>query len=236
MNKNLMKLWLGALILTVAFLVGPSGALAYTYTDLGSGGTASYTDAWNMIPTNQGNTVDNNSALVGGFFIERIFGMIEGATSDSDSNTIFADNNPAGTVSFVNFHTNAPITLGGVNLFASYDYSSGVRGMSHFSLAYSTNNGNTWQYLIDNFITKDSNTDRYTIIGSHYRAMAANFTFDPVTASYFRAEFTQYYAGAGVRVNELDAITTVVPAPLPGTFLLLGGGLLGLAAWRRQRP
>lgn len=233
MKKRLGKVWLGALILTLASLGGPPGAGAYTYTDLGSGGSQSLTDAWNIIPTNQGNTVANYSPLISGFSIDRIFGMIAGARTDQDSNTIFQDGSAAGTVTNVNFHTSAPITLGGVNLFASYDMPSTDRAMSHFSLFYSTDSGTTWKPLIDNFVVKDELVDRYTIMGDGYRGMAANFTFDPITASYFRAEFTQFLNGAGVRVNELDAITTTV-VPLPGTFLLVGGGLL-LLAWRRRR-
>jgi len=234
MKKNLMNVGMGGLILILVLLIGPAGAQAYTYTDLGSGGTQSLDDVWNIIPTNKGNTVDSHSSLISGFFIDRIFGMVAEAKTDQDSNTIFADGFGAGTVSFVNFHTTAPITLGGVNLFASYDKPDAGRAMSHFSLKYSTDNGTSWKNLIDNFVTKDNSLDRYTIDGETYRAMAAQFTFDPVTASYFRAEFTQYLNGSGVRVNELDAIGTVAPVPVPGTFLLLGGGLL-LLAWRRQR-
>ncbi len=236
MNKKLSNVFMGALILAVALLAEPSGGQAYTYNDLGSSGTQSLNDVWNMIPTNKGNTVDEHSPLIGGFSIDRIFGY-DGDPGDQNYNTIFADYNAVGFVSFVNFHTTNPIKLTGVNLFASYDYDTGVRGMSSFSLLYSLDKGSTWQFLINNFVTKDNNTDRYTVVGTSYRAMAANFTFDEITAQYFRAEFTQYADKAGVRVNELDAIGTVVlPAqvvPLPGALLLLGGSLLRLAR-RRQ--
>ena len=223
--------------LSVAVLAGVSAAQAYTYMDLNNLGglqLMSYDDPWNIIPKNQGNTIDGNSYVLSGFTIERIFGWQNSNYEDAKYNTIFNDGQPQGTVNFVNFHTNQSITLSGVNLFAAYDIIERevYRAMSSFSLYYS-NDGNTWNPIISGFVTYDplNSTNRYTIPGSTWQAMAAGFTFDPVTASYFRAEFVQYGKGQwqGVRVCELDAVVV----PLPAAVWLLGSGLLALAGTRR---
>jgi hypothetical protein len=210
---------------------------AYVYTDLANMNLMSYIDLWNIDPTNvAGNQVISSSSTISSspnFGPTRSFGYVTGDNGDGDANTIFNDGTD---VKYITWHTAQPIRLTGVNLFASLDWNSGNpgRAISKFSLFYSLNQGATWTAIVDNFATNvgQSQQDAYSVVGATSRGMAAKFTFDPVTASYFKAEFTQF-KGSGARVCELDAIGSAVP--LPGAVWLLGSGLLSLAGWRRLR-
>lgn len=242
MKKFLKFAFWGFLVLSSA-LIGYSLAQAYVYTDLNNMSLMTYTDAWNIDPTNvAGNVVDSSSLTIStppDFGPTRTFGMVSGGR-DGDSNTIFQD----GTgVKFISWHTPNPIKLTGVNLFAYcdvYNNTNQGRAITNFSLSYSLNQGSTWIPIVNNFATDVSQYDRgaYTVYTSvSWWGMAANFAFDPVTASYFKAEFTQWSlpggATPGARVCELDAITSAVP--IPGAVWLLGSGLAGLGLMRFRK-
>lgn len=231
------KTMVGVLALSLALGLTFSGAQAYTYTDLKDMDLINYDDVWNIEPTNiAGNQIKSNSSTIGtppDFGPTRTFGKERDSTSDGGSNTIFQNGT---NTKFIHWQTPQNITLTGVNLFASLDWKGAgdpERAISTFSLAYSLDDGTTWTYLVDNWATKVGTGDPglYTNPGGlTWRGLAAQFTFDPVTASLFKAEFTQYL-GSGARVVELDAIGSIAPAPVPGALLLLGSGLLGLVGW-----
>jgi hypothetical protein len=104
--------------------------------------------------------------------------------------------------------------------------------VSEFRLYWSaTGAAGTWNELV-NFGTNVGDPDygAYTRTGNDIW-MAANFTFDPVTAAYFRAEFMPAVS-TSARVCELDAIGSVVPVPAAGW--LFASGLAGLAVVRRR--
>ena len=238
MGSYLGKTIFGVLVLSFSVLACFSAVHAYTYTDLGNMELMSWNDPWNISPNNPaGNQIDASSPTIDNpdFGPARLFGY-EWPATDGHFNTIFQDGNLDPKV--VQWHTVQAITLTGVNLFASLDKATLDRVISHFSLFYSMDDGDTWNPIIENFATGvgSNNQGHYSIVGPDYWAMAAGFSFDPVTASYFKAEFTQL-SNSGARVCELDAITGSV-VPLPGAVWLLGSGLLGLGGlsrWRRRR-
>jgi hypothetical protein len=154
-------------------------------------------------------------------------------TDDAGSNTIFDDGTDTKSVVW---QTTQPITLYGVNIFSSNDSQYGPgRAIKTFSLYYFDDASQQWMAIISNYdtgVVSSTNQGEYTIfIAGSANGWAGNFMFDPVTASKFKAEFTQFNL-SGARVNELDAITAV---PIPAAVWLLGSGLIGLIGVRRFR-
>jgi len=186
----------------------------------------SFTDAWDQ---SQGSTVLSTSPLHPAGLAAGMFGGDAGPLSPFSAerfNTLFADLQPAGTVSGITWQTADPITLTGFHLRSIKDGTSDGRSFSSFSLFALLDGAFQTLSLIDANLL-------YTEAG----VLDITMQFAPVTAQVFRAEFTQrsnLFGQSGVRVEELDAITAAVPEP--GTWaLMLAGGALLLARQRRQR-
>ncbi|WP_457322188.1 PEP-CTERM sorting domain-containing protein [Roseateles sp. P5_E11] len=184
---------------------------------------ASATDAWDV---SQGSAVTQfiaNPALPGNG--PGMFGGDAGENSPFSGerfNTIFPDLLPTGTVHVIEWATPAPITLLGWQLEAAADGGNGARSFAHFTL--SAEIGGAW-VAVSSVDTLALYVDQHLQLGD---------SFAPVTASHFRAEFTQatsFFGASGPRVVELDAITAAVPEP--GTWALMLGGLAALARRRR---
>jgi len=183
----------------------------------------SSTDAWDV---SQGSTVTQfiaNPGLPGNG--PGMFGGDAGENSPFPGerfNTIFPDLLPAGTVHVIEWTTPASITLLGWQLQAAADEGNGARSFAHFTLSVEI--GGAWVAV--------SSVDTLALYVDQHLQLSDSFA--PVTASHFRAEFTQatsFFGASGPRVVELDAITAAVPEP--ATLALMVGGLAALA-WRRR--
>ncbi|SEM05284.1 hypothetical protein SAMN04489760_10384 [Syntrophus gentianae] len=234
------KLFL-TIIFSVSILVFSSltaNALLMNYTDL--------------LDVSQGTIVTGSSgALTGGWSSDsrNMFGGTYGSgPADLTNNTIFKDQQSAGYVHWVEWKTSALITLQSFNLVAAHDsgwdgYENrniNFRGFSTFRL-FSGDGIGTWTQIFSYTTDPDSDLDYGG--GVNYPAqnmleLSANIT--PTVAQFFRAEFVQYGNGSrnygdsqGPRICELDGYGPA-PVPLPATMLLLGPGLLCLAALKKK--
>lgn len=221
-----------AFVLCAALLLlawGRTGAYAELNMD--------YNDMWDITAPHTDRvtiTASGPGSLI--FPAERSFGHGAG-TGDSQYNTIFSDSGSAGTIDYVEWQCQNPVTLGEFHLFASRDwvYEHWNRQFSEFNLYYWDDTA--WQLI------KHLNTDdlygQYDPASPNYLAVAVN-DFAPVTAQKFRYEVVQTYTSqygyvwGGPRVCELDGYSSVV-IPIPGAVWLLGSSLLGLAGFRFRK-
>lgn len=209
----------------------------------------SYNDLWDV---SQGATVTATSgALSGGWSSDarNMFGGTFGSgPSDVTTNTIFKDYQPAGYMHWVEWHTAAPVTLGGLNLVAAHDSGGSesrdinYRGFRHFTLYTGDGLGN-WTQIYSYTTDPDSDLDYGG--GATYPPqyfLELTDSFGPLVAQYFRAEFVQYGNGSSVyrdsqgpRIVELDGLAPI-PAglPEPGVLGLVGLALASFAVQRRR--
>jgi hypothetical protein len=75
-------------------------------------------------------------------------------------------------------------------------------------------------------------TNLGTFTGPAFSAVGSTGTF-PSVGPYSLYEIVTITHGSGTRVSSLDASLT--PVPEPGTMMLLGSGLIGLAGWGRKK-
>jgi predicted Ser/Thr protein kinase len=133
--------------------------------------------------------------------------MFGGAFSPIEpGNTVFDDGRPDGFVHYVEWQTPGPVTVGSFALFASgdpkgYNYQ---REFSRFVLK-ARSSAQAADYDLTLY-TLEVTSHPYTFVDPlNCALLVTNIT--PVTAQYFRAEFTQHDAGRGYdgpRVIELD--------------------------------
>jgi hypothetical protein len=189
-------------------------------------------DLWDI---HQGSIVtDTSGAHAPNSDIRDMFG---GAFSQTEpGHTIFADGHPPGFVHWVDWQTIAPVTVSSFNLFAVGDGPSrnNDREFVQFVLkakssAMATNYDLTLYTLV---ITNHP----YSFVDAPHQALlAANIT--PVTAQYFRAEFTQYNAGVGFdgpRIIELDGFgsnaLTILSQPQSQSETIGGNAIFTVSA------
>jgi hypothetical protein len=189
-------------------------------------------------------TIDSASPPVAGsFYTSDMFGT---NLSAEQGHAIFADNNqPVDTttktqtnVTFVNFHTTAPVSIGGYNLYLSDDTGSGHRGVTYFRLYASNDGGSTYTVLLSKVqinpildgptrpTEADVNSEYINLYGSN--AITVSDSFSTATDyQYFRGEFmvNPWVSPNGPRVIELDAVSVPEPASI-GLLALGGAGLL----------
>jgi hypothetical protein len=218
----------GAVVLFLA--AGGTGAFADLNMD--------YNDMWDVTAPHTDRVTITNSGPVGLIFpADRSFGHAAG-TGDSNYNTIFGDSAAAGTMHYVEWQCQTPVTLAEFHLFASRDWINGHwnRQFSEFNLYYWDNTA--WQLI--KHLDTDALYGQYDPSIPGFLAVAVN-DFAPVSAARFRYEVeqtatSQYnWLWGGPRVCELDGYSSVV-IPLPGAVWLLGSGLLGLAGLRFRKP
>jgi len=134
---------------------------------------------------------------------------------------------------WLTFKTRAPVAISGFNLYLLDSPGTGYRRFTDVRLLGSLD-GFTFSSLGGTTLTGSSYTNGY---GSN--AIRVTSTFASATYQFFRFEgnrpvFSQF---DGARIIELDAIAGVAVVPEPATYalMLLGLGIFGAAAKRRNR-
>lgn len=186
--------------------------------------------------------------------VQNMFGFTSFNTEST--NTVFNDSSEQGYWHTVEWTLNSPITLGSFNLVAAHDGTGppyyrdqNYRGFGAFTLEYK-DVANTWQTLYSlstigtTAVLGDSVTHPVYGGGANYPSLLNVYelyaSVTPTTADTWRISFEQYgvanYHASGPRILELDgyAYQNSTTVPIPATMPLLGLGLLGLAAVRRN--
>ena len=161
----------------------------------------STTDLWDI---SQGSVITASSAINPATDGRDMFGGTFSQAEPGD--TVFADGQPDGFIHYVEWQTPGPVNVSSFNLFAAGDgpAANNAREFSQFVLKAKSGP------LVTNY-----DLTLYTLVVTNHpyifvdpvnnALVATNIT--PVTAQYFRAEFTQYTSGQGYdgpRVIELD--------------------------------
>lgn len=197
-----------------------------------------------------GATVDSSYAVVVSAVADNMFGA---STGGEPGHTIFDNNTGAvdttaktqTNVTFVNFHTAAPVTIGGYNLYLQGDGNDNYAGHREatFVRLYASNDGGTTYGVALSAVQinpeldygqhfPDPSASNYaSLYGSNAITVSDTFTA-PAAYQYYRVELmTDPWASPnGIRVVELDA----APVPEPASMGLVGLGLMGLLHRRRR--
>ena len=180
-------------------------------------------DLWDI---SQGSVVTGTSGLAPGSDSRDMFGGVFSTPPSEPGRTIFADGHPAGFVHYIEWQTPGPVTVNGFNLFASGDGPLGQfptqREFAQFVLkAKSSPLATNFDLTLYTLVVTNH---PYTFVDPVNAALVvANIT--PVTAQYFRAEFTQYNAGNGYdgpRIIELDGFGSRPPSCTPPPSGMVG--------------
>ena len=194
-------------------------------------GTVS-TDAFD---STQGTVIMNDDTIIDPINAFRTSGGFE------DGHTLMR-NGGLGSISFIEFATASPITIGGVRLFAHNDgeYFGFRRAMSNFSLLADTNSDSVFETVVAN---RNINPN-YALQTGNNAALSEDLDLTipslvgNITAQSWRLEVTQgtdIQPFEGARLVELDAlppIPTSVPEPSSVSSIALVGAL---GAWIKRK-
>jgi hypothetical protein len=207
--------WISAAVMFCVLHVLSLASPAQTYLP-------STSDLWDI---SQGSVVTGTSGVIAP--VSDIRDMFGGAFSQVEpGNTLFTNNYPAGFVHYVEWQTPGPVTLNSFNLFASGDGPTAPfptqREFAQFVLkAKSSPLATNYDLTLYTLVVTNH---PYTFVDPVNAALVvANIT--PVTAQYFRAEFTQYNAGNGYdgpRIIELDGFGSRLPSCTPPPSGMVG--------------
>jgi Ig-like domain-containing protein/FIMAH domain-containing protein len=155
--------------------------------------------------------VTGTSGLQPGFDGRDMFGGQFGWVEPG--HTIFADGRPPGFVHYIEWQTPTAVTVGSFALFAQGDSPvyNNEREFAQFVLKAKSDPGST-NYDLTLYTYVVTNHPYSFVDPVNYALIATNI--NPVTAQYFRAEFTQYTAGRGYdgpRILELDGFAPITP-------------------------
>jgi len=198
--------WISAAVMFCVLHLLSSASPAQTYLP-------STNDLWDV---SQGSVVTGTSgAHVPYSDIRDMFGGEFGGVDKGS--TVFEDGEPAGFIHYVEWQTPVPVTVNAFNLFATGDGPAfdNQREFSQFVLkARSSPLATNFDLTLYTLVVTNH---PYTFVDPvNFALVSTNIT--PVTAQYFRAEFTQYTAGRGFdgpRVIELDGFGTRSPSCTP---------------------
>ena len=173
----------------------------------------SYNDLWDI---SQGSAVTATSGLDAGIDGRDMFGGTFSPAEPGD--TVFADGQPSGFVHYVEWQTAVPVNVNSFALFAAGDGpgANNEREFAQFVLKAKSSPLAT-NYDLTLYTLVVTNHPYNFVDPANLALVATNIT--PVTAQYFRAEFTQYTSGTGSdgpRVIELDGFGTNAPSILSG--------------------
>ncbi len=188
--------WIPAAVMFCVLHLLSSATPAQTYVP-------STNDLWDI---SQGSVMTSNSGLDSGSDPRDMFG---GQFSSTEPDrTIFADGRPPGFVHSIEWQTSAPVTVDSFALFAAGDGPTAPfptqREFAQFVLKAKSSPLAT-NYDLTLYTLVVTNHPYIFVDPVNSALVATNIT--PVTAQYFRAEFTQYNAGNGFDgplVLELD--------------------------------
>ncbi|MFA5906875.1 MAG: PEP-CTERM sorting domain-containing protein [Desulfobacula sp.] len=218
-----MKRFLTLIFTVMTFSVFSTQAWANLATDT--------SDLWDI---NQGNVVTGmyTAGVFPGSDARNMFGG-EFGTVDDPGNTVFYDAQifGPGSIAWVSWQTPTPVKLDRFVLSVVADGNYPVsynRAIQGFNL-YAGDDGSVWNPVYASgplptpLGTYDNGLYYYTI----------DYTFSsPITGQHFKADFIYGSYVTGPRIKELDGYG--IPVPLPGSMVLLGLGLIGLAGLRRK--
>src|ERR1044071_6742698 len=216
-----MRTTLSVTILSGALVLGHVASASYV---------PSNSDLWDI---SRGTLIVANTPMRPGSDPRDMFGGNFTTIPTENGRTLFSDSQAAGFVHSIEWSTLTPVTIGSFSLFAAGDGPAfnNEREFAHFNLwAKSTPSSSTYDLLLYSY----DPTHPYTFIdASNFALLVQNIT--PVTAQFFKAEFTQFTGGRGFdgpRIMELDGFAV----PEPGTASLFIAGMC-VACWRfRSRP
>lgn len=158
--------------------------------------------------------LDPNSGLPSNLF---------GGTGGSEHDTVvFADGDPVGSVSFIQFHTSSPVLLISYRLFLADNYppALGIRGITQFSLWSSPDSSYS---TLSPISTANISSPYPTAYGS--TIIAVEDAFPAVSSQYFLAKVVRATT-YGPRLIELDAnvVAAQLHAPTVQTLCSFNGG------------
>ena len=158
------------------------------------------TDLWDW---SRGARMHVYSQLHNGFSAEDMFGTRNGFTEPG--NTVFVDQQPAGTIHWIEWEPPAPVTIERFRFFAQEDSpDSNLRSLDHVRLLA----------LVDDAFEAFYEDDIASPYGYREFPLLRYEEIAPVTAQRFRAEFRQHIPPgfSGPRILELDGFPAAICA------------------------
>jgi len=142
-------------------------------------------------------TIVTETSAIGGSLPVALISTTSGGIAEPG--TLFFADGSDGTIHYATWQTAEPVTLGGFNVWANGDApnSPELRTFDHFKLEAKI--GQDFETIYDEAVDVPYSAD-----GDDFLAVSASI--EPVTASSFRAEFTQHGggSGSGPRIQEID--------------------------------
>jgi hypothetical protein len=189
------------------------------------------TDLWDI---SQGTTITAHSPFDAAFGSPHpydardMFGGLFGDYLPETGDVVFAENQPAGFVHFVEWSTLAPVTIGSFNLHARADGDPTYqREIGRFRLLAKSAGSSTFDLVL--FDVTPSRPHTYLDPSTH---LFIHGDLSPITAQSFRAEFFDVGGTpfGGPRVIELDAFAV----PEPSVVALVAVGALAMRGLKRK--